>query len=828
MPTSLATPLSEAATRPQTLPRRRRMTILAIELLVIGVLPVLVALQVLGLMHWDLSIPLAYRGGDDVWQLVLTKMVRDNGWFLTNPLLGAPDIAHWNFHAAAQTSSLHSIIMLVMSWFIDDAVRIQQTYYLLNFALISLSAYATCRMLGLARFAAGTISYLFAFTSFRIGVAFYAFLTNYAAVPLVFVPLVWILLGQYASISAGRPTALFASRKFWLGLLFLVLVTLSDGYYAFFTLLLLAFATVLRLAMGDLRRPSALLAPVLYIATVMVLAVAMTIPLKNYQRAHYDEFFPGGKEDTTLIKHNYEAEVYSSSLKLMIAPLRTHRVPMLADLGKTMVESSDWARKIPVVQPLVSLGSICSLLLLAGLLAAPMLMMRNRNVSGQSAGRPDAYIKVAIAAGALAYFMFLASISGGVGTLVALIYPTIRGYDRFVLFLAFALLLGAGALISGFVQKGARRRLMAAYAAAIALTVIGIYDQLPGDYVAGNAVTARHFVAERALVHHIERVVPTGTMVYQYPHSQYLTSNPFYGWGSFAHMRLYLHSQKLRWSNGASKNSPVETWHDKTALMPFERLLREIEAVGFRAMVIDRTVVTAPQYQQIKAVLLARGLQVEEDAASELAWVRLPDPGYQVFYDAAYVNIDRLVVSDFGTFNSAALPRMVDGLAMRAAVAAQRGAAAATITRKAYPAAFVDPVQVDRGMGSAPVLPLTDMAGSLHCAAVPGEPNKAVVTVENRTVFDWQFGNGRLPFSLGVHVRGADDAMIRFDDGTRIAPGKWFVPAHGSVDVVVPLSPISRAGLPSDQAMRIEFAVVQDGHAWFDQLRCQVPMPAQH
>jgi len=160
----------------------------SIELFLVAVVPLLFAMSVLGLWRWDLSIPLVYAGSDDTWQLVLSKVLKDTGWILDNPFLGAPDIAHWHNNAAAQTSSIHSIIMLDYPYFLDDAVKIQQTYYLLNFSLISLTSYVGCRLLGIARFMSASVAILFSFTSFRIGWLFYAFLANYFTVPLALVP----------------------------------------------------------------------------------------------------------------------------------------------------------------------------------------------------------------------------------------------------------------------------------------------------------------------------------------------------------------------------------------------------------------------------------------------------------------------------------------------------------------------------------------------------------------------------------------------------------------------------------------------------------------
>lgn len=814
-------------TPPLTSPRRWH--VLSVELLIMGVLPIVLAVAVLHLRHWDLSVPLIYSGSDDVWQLVLTKMVRDTGWFLTSPFMGAPDIAHWNYHSAAQTSSLHSMIIWLMSFFIDDAVKIQQVYYLLNFSLISLSAYFTCRTLGLARWAAGSVGFLFAFTSFRIGWLFYAFLANYAAVPLGFLPVFWTLTGQYGALTGALRAGanirlLLRSPKLWIGVLCIVLVTLSDGYYAFFTLLMLAFAVFVRAALGDWRRPASLFAPLMLIAVLMVVAVGMTLPLKAYQRAHPEEFAPGGKPDLTLGKRPFEAEVYSSSLKLMIAPVINHRIPAVAEFGKAIVETNDMARKFAVTKPIVSLGTICSLLLLSALAALPVLAIRNRRATTAAAPTPTAAL--AGAALVLAYFTFLTAISGGVGTLVALLYPTIRAYDRMPLFIAFALLVGAGALATARWGNPGRFVRWALYGAAVILTSAGLYDQIPAD-TRGDADAAVRFLAERKVVQQLERALPAeARMVYQYPHSQYLFNSKYYGWGSFAHIRLYLHSHNIRWSNGGSKNSPVENWHDKIAALPFERLLNEISGVGFKAMVIDRKVVPAAEFSAISAVLAARGIAITDDVASMLSVAYLPDPGYKVTYSSDFSLIDRVVVSDPARLVAERMPRLLDGAALVRAVIG----GATTVERSAHPALFRSGEQVNRGLGMKAILPLSDMAGDLRCSmAAPASGDEsgaaAIVRISNRSNFDWQFGTGPFPFKLGVHVRGPADSMVRWDDGYRV-PTEIYVAAGASVDVRVPLAPISRTGIDAQgRDLALEFAIVQDGHAWFDPLRCRVPLP---
>lgn len=794
-----------------------------------GGIPVLIAMTVLHVWKWDLSIPLTYSGSDDVWQFLLTKILRDTGWILETPYMGAPDIAHWQYHSAAQTSSIHSVLMRLLSYFIDDAVRIQQVYYIINFALISLTTYAACRMLGLARLAAGPIGFLFAFTTYRMAWMFYAFLSNYAAVPLVFVPVIWIMCGHYAQyFVAGEPVSvglrkLSRSSKLWLGLAFVLLVALSDGYYAFFTLLMTGFAMFARAALGDLRHPARFAAPLIFVVAIIGAVTVMSMPLKAYQQAHFSEFHPDGKEDSSLVKHPSEAEVYSTSLKYLIAPRIEHRVLAMGKLGQMMVDSGDAARKFPMTRPVVSIGIIASCLLLGLLASLPLILLR-RGASASGAPRMLMPLDVTMrAAFALSFFIFLCSISGGVGTLIALVYPDIRAYDRFPLFMTFTLLIGAGAAVTSYLRGARPVTLVVACGAALLLTAGGLYDQIPNSVGIRNDASTAKYVAERSFVRGIERELPANAMVYQYPHSQFLSNNKYYGWGSFAHLRLYLHSTHLRWSNGASKNTAVEAWHDTVAALPLPQLIGEIEAAGFTSIVIDRTVLPAPDYAAIKGALEAQGMTVREDGPSSLAFAKLKNPGFRVEYSPDYANVDRIVINDREAMRTATLPSMVNAAALRQFLD-QAGGSVTTVERARNPALFRDVKQITRGLGERPVLPLTDMAGELRCEMAPGG-GTVILTLTNKSAFDWRMGAGNVPLRIGPHLRGANDAMLRWDDGYRV-PTDAYIASDTSAQIRVPMNAISRAGLPSGaKGVAVEFGVLQEGHAWFNNLVCRVPLP---
>ena len=807
-------------------------------------IPLVVAMEAIGLWKWDLSIPLSYStpGHDEIWQLILTKVLVDTGWVLDNPFLGAPDIAHWHYHASAQTSAIHSVIMRGIALFINDAVKVQQVYYLFNFPLIALTSFLACRLLGIAVVPALAAGLLFPFTTYRINSHFYAFLANYFVIPLAVVPVFWILMGEFRAAPAERSTRVGAAwripdvlrtRKFIIGLIAVVLVALSDGYYAFFTLLLLGFATVVSAISGDAKKPFTFVVPITYIAVLMGVALVLAAPLRDYKRNHPEEFFPGGVEDPALIKHPFEAEVYVPSLKLLVAPHLDHRVKPLADLGLLMVETSNANRKFEFVPP-VALGSLGTILfaIALGLLAIPAFRRAQMfSGSGWAGSTPAHDDRVLWAAVSIALFIFLCSISGGIGTLVALVYPTIRAYDRFPLFLIFVLYIGAGAAVSRLLAPPGAARQRIITAAVGVVCVLALLDQIPKHSAKSDPAVRTLFLAERDFVRRIEAELPAGASVYQYPYSQYLSDSKYYGHGSFSQIRLYLHSKGLRWSNGASQNSPVDNWHRRLSRMPPRLLFSEVQAAGFSAVVIDRAVVSDPEFALLRQTLgeVIEGPLVE-DPVAKLAYGRIRNAGYRITYDADFKEITRLEILDRSRMVMKDLPRLVDPVELGRVLSQSDDKAGLVITRAAYPKVFFDSSTATRGMGDRIISPLSDMKGKLSCTtdsqtlAKAARTNALHITLENGSDFDWKLGEARYPIRIGLLIIRKEGKILRWDNGFRV-PADLLIPRGASASLRVPVSSIDSKGLPADSGEVVaEFALVQDGHAWFGHIGCQVPI----
>lgn len=820
-----------------------------------AIVPVLIAMSFMNLWQWDLSTPLVYpdNNGDETWQLILTKMLVDTGWILTNPFLGAPDVAHWHNNAAAQTSAVHSIFMLGLSQLLDDPIQVQQIYFLLNFALIALTSFFSCRLLGLERISALCIGISFSLLGYRFNFIIYSFLANYFTIPLALVVIFWVITGEFSRFSlnfdkTGRIAfnGAVSSSKLFLSLLFIVMIAISDGYYAFFTLILLGFATIVRAVCGDIKNPASLLVPMLCIAILMAVALVLAWPLDDYKRSHPEEFAPNGTPDSSLIKHPFEAEVYSTSLKLLIAPATNHRIDSFADLGQKVLQTSEDARQYKNVARPVVLGIFGSFLFITALALLIVRPLPTDSIEIDLRQSTTTDERLIWAASALALFIFLCSIAGGIGTLIALVYPNVRAYDRFPLFLLFVLYVGAGAAITAALKHAQGRKRFSLIFITMLITALNLYDQLPKNIDIRNVESQDRYRSEKKFVKNIEEKLPAGAMVYQYPYSQWLSNSDYYGWGSFAHVRLYLHSAALRWSNGASKNSPVDDWHLRLSRMPIDQLLTEVQAAGFKAVVVDRRVVSPVEYQRVRNALMQRTSAAPiEDEASKLAFFSLNDPGYRLVYDKSYKDVAKLVISDRSNLFTSTLQRLINPMTLKALLEKDNDKGTLVVERAAHPKVFFTEAKFGRSDGDRPIFPLSElssMQGTVQCtvassaSAGAASSDTLVMNITNNSDFDWQFNQGKFPLRVGVHLRSLDGALLRFDDGFRLPTGtpgyvtgkitrsEPFSIPHGTTgQLQLPLSQLNLKGFGEGKKSLIaDFRMVQDGHAWFEHLGCKV------
>ena len=112
-------------------------------------------------------------------------------------------------------------------------------------------------------------------------------------------------------------------------------------------------------------------------------------------------------------------------------------------------------------------------------------------------------------------------------------------------------------------------------------------EELPSFSPPDYARIRSEFISDRDFVQQVERLLPRGAMVYQFPYHKFPES------GHIGHMFEYqlftgfLHSKELRWSYGGMKGRPGDGWHQDVAALPLPERISRLREAGFAGIYVD-------------------------------------------------------------------------------------------------------------------------------------------------------------------------------------------------------------------------------------------------
>lgn len=538
-------------------------------------LALLLAALALHLWNADLQLPFDYGGDANLTQIVI-KGTLDHGWFQHNPDLAAPFGQNLLDFPVYSGETLQFLIMKVIGLFTGNAALVMNLFFLLGFPLATLTAFIVLRLLGIGRLAAATVAVLYAIAPFHfLRGEYHLFIGAYYAVPL------GILLALLLTL--GRPLP----RARWLIPLCIVIGS-AHVYYAVFTLALLSAAIVLRLIAEDGWR-----ALVPGIATVgLIVAVVVANHLPNIIYAH--EHGP----NPAVSRLPSESERFGLKLVEMVLPVPDHRIGALAHLRAKYHPAVD---SVNEGDP-QALGTLATLGL--AWLFIVLLLARTRRV------RPLTD-ELQIAAARLAAVAFVAGTVGGISALVTyFLTDQVRAWGRISIVLAFLSLIPLALLIDHATRT---RGLRLAAALAAVLLALGFLDQTNAGTPFGYAATAHDYRADGALIDAMEANLPHAARVFELPFEEFPEPQPAFlleSLSSYALGRPYLHSHDLRWSYGAMKGR-ADGWQRAAGALPPALLARGVAAVGFAAILLDRSSYSDEGDRVIAAIQQETGAEPE-------------------------------------------------------------------------------------------------------------------------------------------------------------------------------------------------------------------------
>lgn len=528
-----------------------------------------VALAAVSLRVWRayLHVPFSPSVGDTAATLAAVKDIVDHGWFITNSDLGAP-FGQVNYDFSTTFGDFWNLVIVrIGAIFTNDPALLMNAVYLAGFGLTAASCHAVLRVLRFSVPVAITGALVFALLPFHfLRSESHLFLTVYWGIPLGGL----LVLGVLGHVSLFERRS-GARLRGWLTAptVRTVLIALVIGgasvYFAVFTLMLLAAATVSAAAMR--RGRSAVLSGVALMGLVIGAIVLYVSPSIVYAQIH-------GHNAVVGIRSPGESLIYGLSGIQMLLPPGNHRIDWLGGAMRTFGATS----------PLQSEGSSPYIGLLLG---AAFVVGVGRLVLGRRRNGRDLVADSSM----MALVAFLLGTVGGLSALIAyLLTPQVRGWNRISVTLAFfAVVILAVGLERGRAalakRKGRRGTLLVWSAAALAVA-FAYWDQSPvgaPDYqlsrdqwrVSGREVRA------------LEAAVPPNTNVLQLPYVPFPETPPVYGMADYDHLRAYVQSDDLRFSYGAMKGRPEDFLAGAGELSTTE-LVKAAAVSGFGAVWVDR------------------------------------------------------------------------------------------------------------------------------------------------------------------------------------------------------------------------------------------------
>lgn len=523
--------------------------------------------------RWD--VPIGYDG-DALAVAAHTKTIIETGWYESQPALGAPsgqDYHDYPTQDDANFLALRLITAAVPVW--GAAMNI---HFLLGFALAAATMAWFLLRVGIRPIPSAALAVVYAIAPYHFarGEA-HMFLSWYWVVPLGLV-IVWRIL-RSEPIWGARP-GLPRGLGHLLGrtggtVLILVLLGTVSIYYAVFIAVLAACAALgVLIATRDGRRFAGAA-----IGGGVLVAVLLLASLPDWLYGWIN-----GENASALVRSPPGAEYYALKLTSLLLPAPDHRFGPFAQLRALYDEYYPVAGESPALGLIGAAGLVVLLLVVAITLIRAVLGRATPVGAWTTLG----------SLGFLALIALLFSWLGGVATLISFVSSSIRAWNRMSIVIAALALAAIGVLVDRLIDRviarGRPRWVAPVVAAGLGLALVGVayWDQVPANDPAARAATVASYDSDAAFAQALEASQPPDGMIFQLPVMPFPESPPIGGARDTDQLRLYLHTDALRYSGGGIKGREDIDRFVEIAAGPTVEFIASIEAIGFTGIVVDR------------------------------------------------------------------------------------------------------------------------------------------------------------------------------------------------------------------------------------------------
>lgn len=500
------------------------------------------------LISWQ--IPQEYGG--DAWPIMaIAKAFMDGDvypvWYKLVGHLNAPFIANWN-----DFPLIEEVIFAIMGWL----ARIVGIFPAANFMVMlahllsGISFWYVGRKLKYRSAFVFSGAILFAFPHYIfVRSLVHLNLAYYWLQPLMLLVTWW----TYSSRSIE-----IRSRKWWAAIAIAALTGVFSVYYTGMFLQFIGFAVLLHLAR---KRYYLIKFPLLLICVTISAFLIVNADTLSYALLH-------GANYQAVTRYFADLELYALKIPELIFPPVYHRWPFWADYGQRHYFQVTLF-KGELGSPYLGFIGLFGLTWLAGIAFYRILQGKFRLIPVHTWQT---------------LWVLMFSIVGGINLLLGTFgFVLFRGTNRYSIVILTIVLL--------FLVRQLSRKCPAKMTlpVAVAITVLGLWDQLPPKVSAGQIQQiADRVETDRNFSKELESQLPQNGMVFQLPVVDYPEAPRIYQMSDYEHFRPYLFTKHLHYSYGTNKGRGDADWQKKLSGLDTADFINKLEDYGFVAIMVNR------------------------------------------------------------------------------------------------------------------------------------------------------------------------------------------------------------------------------------------------
>lgn len=539
---------------------------------------VLIWYIVLEIWRADWHIPFDYGtdlGTDVLGASTMLKHYVQNGfsWKLTDVSIPF----YFNRKAEFGVDRIILVLEIICSSLFSSYGACLNTLYLLSFIMISLTTVYCMRCLNFSRTISFAAAIIYTFLQYHMMRGeIHLYLSFYYTGPIAVLIMLWLVDESLLTPRFSRKVVGKIRYAHIMFGIFSWIIGLQQTYYSFFAAIGIVFAVLYRLYHRQLKK---VIEGIVYLA--IIAATTLIINLEAI-------FCSSDASSAYMRSQRTVKSIEAFSLKIinLLLPVQNHRLSWLSELRQhydELVQSGNSE------ETWISLGFILSVCFCAAL------------VSFLAGGHGDR--KIRICGGFILAFLLVSTIGGG-GSIIGLIFPLLRCYNRMCIYIAMfctiVFAVSAERILILFTQKKVPRPVCCGL---LVITVIfAVWDQTTPQNIYAYESTKEEYQKDEEFIHKIEDIMPEGASIFELPILPMGTTS-LHNLKDYELYKPYLHARTTKWLHMYSVGGQTDQWVNILYGLPLQTAINVIVCCGFQGVYLDSRGYTAEEWKDVLAVL---------------------------------------------------------------------------------------------------------------------------------------------------------------------------------------------------------------------------------